>query len=124
MIVKSWWIFKHQFWDFARFVLLNRLECPECGAIGKYFLHGGWISGSRPSGRRWLCKWCGLYVGIPFNKGEIIKRRAFVDPEFMCWRITDFYEAGKIPEDRYIPKDVQDAYLRILFKKVKERTGK
>lgn len=45
--------------------LRKRLECPRCEAIGTWKPHGSRRAqreGDRPA-RRWLCKWCGLYLG-------------------------------------------------------------
>ena len=55
----------HQFFDFLRLVgLRDRLRCPHCAAIGTWKPHGGWLDQSdERKVRRWLCKWCGWYVG-------------------------------------------------------------
>lgn len=98
---------KHQIFDLLRiFGLRDRLRCPECRSVGTWKPHGGWCDESRASGRRWICKWCGLYVGAPW--GRVLHRRAFVDPALGCWRIEDFY-SDKIPKEKYIPKEQIEA---------------
>ena len=83
------WLFRlhHQAFDLSEIVgLRDRLRCPECRAVGTWKPHGGWLDrGSRESGRRWLCKWCGLYIGIPLlgeapcdRTGDIIIRQAWI----------------------------------------------
>lgn len=70
---------RHIFWDISRIVgLRDRLRCPMCQAVGTYKPHGGWLDfdDSRKV-RRWMCKWCGHYVGpegttqvgVNFEKG-------------------------------------------------------
>jgi len=55
----------HQIADLLCIVgLRDRLRCPECGAVGTWKPHGGWLDGRESRfARRWMCKWCGLYVG-------------------------------------------------------------
>ncbi len=69
-----------------RFIRLrDRLRCPRCGSVGTFKPHGDWWSqrhGDRPA-RRWLCKWCGLYLG---PEGT---RQAFCDYERKEWRLRD-----------------------------------
>ena len=104
------WIVWHQLCDLLVVIgMRDRLRCPECKAVGTWNPHGGWLDDSKASGRRWVCKWCGHYVGIPFNEGDIIKRKAFIDPELKCWRLADFYTGKKLPEGAFIPKDVVKA---------------
>jgi hypothetical protein len=103
----KWFIIKHQLYDFLRFVgMRHRLRCPHCGAYGTWKPHGGWFDASKKSGRRWICKWCGIYVERPYNKGEIITVKAFIDRNVGCWRLEQFYEMQ--PQDKIVPKD----YLR------------
>jgi len=44
----------------------DRLRCPNCQKVGTWKPHGGIydrvVDGDRTV-RRWLCKWCGHYVG-------------------------------------------------------------
>lgn len=56
---------KHQFFDFLRLIgLRDRLRCPHCHAIGTWKPHGGWLDFTdKRKVRRWLCKYCGVYVG-------------------------------------------------------------
>jgi hypothetical protein len=100
------WIVWHQISDILRIIgMRDRFRCPECGAVGTWKPHGGWLDDSTASGRRWICKWCGLYIGRPMG-GKIVKRRAFIDPELKCWRIQDFYKSEDLPDGAYIPKNV------------------
>lgn len=94
----------HQLFDLSVLIRMrDRLRCPKCRAVGTWKPHGGWIDESKESGRRWICKWCGLYIGRPFNKGPVIERYGFIDPEIKCWRIWDFYDsdvpAGIVPKE-------------------------
>lgn len=57
----------HELAGALRFVgLRDRLRCPECNKVGTWKPHGDlwsrWRDKDR-SVRRWLCKWCGYYVG-------------------------------------------------------------
>ena len=56
---------KHQMYDFLRLVgMRDRLRCPACQVVGTWKPHGGWLDfEDERKVRRWLCKWCGLYVG-------------------------------------------------------------
>lgn len=58
------WI-KHQLFDALRFVgLRDRLRCPSCKKVGTWKPHGGWFDfEDERKVRRWLCKWCGYYIG-------------------------------------------------------------
>lgn len=65
--------FIHEFVSALRFIdLRDRLRCPECRSVGTWKPHGGWfdkqpklsLTGPQPRyTRRWMCKWCGYYVG-------------------------------------------------------------
>ena len=60
------WIVRHQFWEFCQWIgVRQRLKCPRCGAIGTWKPYGGWLCwvDQRPI-RRWLCKFCGYYMGL------------------------------------------------------------
>jgi hypothetical protein len=57
----------HEAWGALRWVgMRDRLRCTECKAVGTWKPHGTlwdrWVHHDRPV-RRWMCKWCGLYVG-------------------------------------------------------------
>lgn len=56
---------KHQLFDFLRiFGIRDRLRCPNCHSVGTWKPHGGWLDfKDTRKVRRWLCKWCGFYVG-------------------------------------------------------------
>lgn len=44
--------------------LRDRMRCPRCRAVGTWKPHGGFFDKlDVKRKRRWLCKWCGLYVG-------------------------------------------------------------
>ena len=44
--------------------LRDRLRCPHCGSVGTWKPHGGILDRADTKRiPRWLCKWCGLYVG-------------------------------------------------------------
>jgi len=45
--------------------LRDRMRCPKCEAVGTWKPHGGWADRKDDLRhvRRWLCKWCGYYVG-------------------------------------------------------------
>ncbi len=54
---------RHFLYDCLRFVgMRDRLRCPRCQSVGTWKPRGGgWDGDKNPN--RWLCKWCGLYVG-------------------------------------------------------------
>jgi hypothetical protein len=62
--------------------LRGRLRCPLCKAVGTWKPHGTltarWRDHDRPV-RRWLCKWCGHYLG---PEGAL---HCFPDPARGCW---------------------------------------
>lgn len=55
----------HQFWDCTRLIgMRDRLRCPVCRAVGTWKPHGGWMDfQDERKVRRWMCKWCGHYIG-------------------------------------------------------------
>ena len=55
----------HTFFDAMKWVgLRDRLRCPACKAIGTWKPHGGILDREDTRRvRRWLCKWCGHYIG-------------------------------------------------------------
>jgi hypothetical protein len=63
----------------------DRLRCPGCHKVGTWKPHGGlwdrWHDKDR-SVRRWLCKWCGFYVG---PEGE---QYAFPSAEHGAWALV------------------------------------
>lgn len=84
--------------------LRDRLRCPECGKVGTWKPHGGFVDGilARFQGhkgtrttRRWLCKWCGHYVG---PEGVM---RAWPSKAKGCWilGIDEDEEPGPTPKD-------------------------
>lgn len=68
----------------------DRLRCPQCKAVGTWKPHGGWWD--REDKRRvprWLCKWCGHYVG---PEGV---RRAIVDNAKGHWTLLEDLTPGE-----------------------------
>lgn len=55
----------HFFYDLLRVIgMRDRLRCPNCKAVGTWKPHGGVLDSSDTRKVvRWLCKWCGLYIG-------------------------------------------------------------
>lgn len=83
--------------------LRDRLRCPSCKAIGTWKPHGTFSSRifhkDRPT-RRWMCKWCGLYVG---PEGII---RVYPDLDLGCWALpAPWYPDAKHWEAQITPKD-------------------
>jgi hypothetical protein len=64
--------------------LRDRLRCPACRSVGTWKPHGTLADrrrhGDRPV-RRWLCKWCGHYVG---PEGVL---RCFPDQDLGVWSL-------------------------------------
>ena len=93
----------------------DRLRCPECKAVGTFKPHDGivdniWCRAEQSVGkgiktsfaprgvRRWLCKWCGHYVG---PEGHL---DAWPDPERGVWVLPaphdpESGEPGMTPDD-------------------------
>lgn len=87
---------RHQLYDFLRLVgMRDRLRCPRCRKVGTWKPHGAWPKDwdDRPV-RRWLCKWCGHYVG---PEGE---KQARVHPSRGWWLLDDdeAWKTGTTPE--------------------------
>lgn len=76
---------RHAFWDALRFIgLRDRLRCPQCSAVGTWKPHGGRFD--RDDLRkvpRWMCKWCGYYIGP-----EAGIHRAVPDAAAKCWMLV------------------------------------
>lgn len=55
----------HFFYDCLRFIgMRDRLRCPSCHSVGTWKPHGGVLDkGDVRKVKRWLCKWCGFYLG-------------------------------------------------------------
>lgn len=66
--------------------LRDRMRCPNCRAVGTWKMHGSllerWIYGDIKV-RRWLCKWCGHYIG---PRGRVV---AYIDAESKVWAIPE-----------------------------------
>lgn len=70
--------------------LRDRLRCPECKRVGTFKPHGTWWDRWRDGDRqvrRWLCKWCGFYVG---PEGTIY---AFPSRRTGCWVLPGWTDA-------------------------------
>jgi hypothetical protein len=78
----------HAAYDLLRYVgLRDRLRCPHCGKIGTFKPHGGRAdrrAGDTRGVRRWLCKWCGYYLG---PEGV---QQAFPSAEHGAWALVDW----------------------------------
>lgn len=60
----------------------DRLRCPECKAVGTWKQHGSIFDREDiRKVRRWMCKWCGLYIG---PEGKL---KAFPDPARGAWAL-------------------------------------
>lgn len=83
--------------------LRSRLRCPSCKAVGTWKPHGTlsdrWFRGDRPA-RRWLCKWCGHYVG---PEGVV---KAFPDPDRGCWVLPRPWDPASPQDAGPTPADV------------------
>lgn len=81
----------------------DRLRCPTCRAVGTWkphgTLYGRWVDKDRPA-RRWMCKWCGHYIG---PEGVL---RAFPDPARAHWALPQAFDAGSPAEPCQTPADV------------------
>lgn len=75
-------------WPF-RNTIRNRLKCPTCWRIGTYKPRGAVMRGRGALAgtiirRRWLCKWCGLYVS---DHPDEPKQTAFIDKTVGAWAL-------------------------------------
>jgi hypothetical protein len=84
---------RHFILDVLHFTgLRDRLRCPKCHAIGTWKPHGGWFDETDLRRvRRWLCKWCGHYVG---PEGV---RKAYVDTVRNEWTLFEDLTPGLHP---------------------------
>ncbi len=94
---RRWLLFPpvHAAWYATRWVgLRDRLRCPECRAVGTWKPHGTFSARifykDRPV-RRWICKWCGLYIG---PEG---RRHARVSTVKGCWVLPEDAAPGQDP---------------------------
>lgn len=100
----------------------DKLRCPKCKAVGTWKPHDGWVdslwawmegvvgkgvtSHLPPRGvRRWLCKWCGHYVG---PEGTL---HAFPDPDRGCWVLPPPYDPDAPAEPLPTPADVLATHM-------------
>lgn len=81
----SWFVFVHELFDLLRIIgVRDRLRCPVCSKVGTWKPHGGWLDRwDKRKVRRWLCKWCGYYVG---PEGE---KECSFDADTSTWRFAD-----------------------------------
>ena len=64
--MKNWLGWRHRLASALVLIgMRDRLRCPACGAVGTWKPHGDPWFDRRDTKRlrRWLCKWCGAYVG-------------------------------------------------------------
>jgi hypothetical protein len=83
--------------------LRDRLRCPSCRSVGTWKPHGTFseriFHKDRPV-RRWLCKYCGHYIG---PEGAI---RAFPDMERGFWSLPRQWDSAAPEAPRPTPADV------------------
>ena len=83
--------------------LRNRFRCPLCTAVGTWKPHGTltarWRDHDRPV-RRWLCKWCGHYLG---PEGAL---HCFPDPARACWVLPHPFDPDSPVVPCPTPQDV------------------
>jgi rubredoxin len=89
-----------------RFVgLRDRLRCPSCHAVGTFKPHGSIIDREdRRRVRRWLCKWCGYYLG---PEG---RRVAYCDPVAREWRLPENTESRTTPSRAIAGSQIPNAW--------------
>lgn len=96
--------------------LRDRLRCPECHKVGTWKPHGTlfdrWRDGDREV-RRWLCKWCGFYVG---PEGRLY---AFPSRVTGAWALPGWQDRSKViptdlPVEPVPSKVLYDAYDRVV----------
>lgn len=85
----------HAVADALRLVgLRDRYRCPRCRAVGTFKPHGGLFD--RDDHRhvpRWLCKWCGYYLG---PEGRMF---CVIDPVLNVWREPEAVPFGMTPQE-------------------------
>jgi hypothetical protein len=95
-------------YDLLRYIgLRDRLRCPSCRAVGTFKPHGGMADrrqGDLRGERRWLCKWCGFYIG---PEGVL---RAWPHPVQRVWVLPEPYYAD-VGEPGPTPADVISAEM-------------
>lgn len=87
----------HSLMAFSKFFgVRDRLRCPKCGSVGTWKPHGSfWFDREdQRAVRRWMCKWCGLYVG-PEGVQQVVS-----DPNVKAWQLVKDAGPGSMtPED-------------------------
>ena len=88
-----YWL-KHQFFDCLRLIgLRDRLRCPSCRSVGSWKPHGGWLDVEDKRGvRRWLCKWCGMYID-----NEVGMVPAVMSRRYKVWILLCDLEEDDVP---------------------------
>jgi len=77
-----WWKLKHIAFDLLPF--RDRLRCPACRAVGTFKPRGGRRDkDDERKIRRWMCKWCGFYIGP-----EGWATRVFPSRAKKCWVVN------------------------------------
>lgn len=101
----------HQFYDCLRWVgLRDRLRCPQCKAVGTWKPHGGLLDFEDVRKiRRWLCKWCGYYLG---PEGELL---CFPDARKRCWSLPRSISGESKEETHFMPRP-DEAIMQFYFK--------
>jgi hypothetical protein len=86
----------HSFFYLLRYVgLRDRLRCPNCRSVGTFKPHGSVFDtdgDDKRHVRRWMCKWCGYYLG-PEGRTTV-----FCDPEAREWRLPEDTPSRVTPE--------------------------
>lgn len=89
----------------------DRLRCPHCQAVGTWKMHGGWLdeqvdrwsvagADDLRSTRRWLCKFCGYYIG---PEGIV---QAWPDRERGWWVLPASFDPESPEDPGETPDDV------------------
>jgi hypothetical protein len=67
----------HELCGWLRLIgMRDRLRCPECKAVGTWKPHGGYFDfDDTRKVRRWMCKWCGYYVGPEQEHAVVVSQQ-------------------------------------------------
>lgn len=73
--------------------LRDRLRCPCCDAVGTFKPHGTvFDTEDLRDVPRWLCKWCGYYLG---PEGSTV---ALLSPDMRVWMLPEVDGGGTTPQ--------------------------
>lgn len=94
----------HQIVDWSRYLgLRDRLRCPACKAVGTWKPHGGWADGDdQRKVRRWMCKWCGFYLGPEPDRWVCVGPTAWAIPS----DIPRPHETPKMVVERHFDRPI------------------